>query len=88
MQWNWAGALFFLFLVVAIAGLTYWDAKAVVNRRKGFLPMATTRGDRFFIGIMGSIGLGLLWLALVGNQLLGLLFVVLILGNSCLALRG
>jgi len=88
MQWNWAGTLFFLFLVFSIAGLTYWDAQTSVNRRKGFLPMETTRGDRLFIGIMSSIGILLLWLALVENQWLGLLAVLLILWNALLALRG
>lgn len=88
MQWNWAGSLFFLFLVFSIAGLTYWDARTTVNRRKGFLPLETTRGDRLFIGIMSSIGIMLLWLALVGNQMLGILSVFLILWNSFLAWRG
>lgn len=88
MQWNWAGSLFFMFLFLSIAGLTVWDVLAQGTARKGFLPMATTRGDRLFIGIMISIGFTLLWLALVGNQALWLAAVLLIIINSFLALRG
>ena len=51
MQWNWAGTLFFSILFLSITGLTVWDVFTLENRRKDFLPIATTRGDRFFIGI-------------------------------------
>lgn len=88
MQWNWAGTLFFSFLFLSISGLTIWDVFAPGNRRRGFLPMPTTRGDRLFIGIMGSIGLSLLWLAIIGNQALWLVLIVVVLFNIVLALRG
>ena len=88
MQWNWAGTLFFALLVLSIAGLTIWDLLATKTRRKGFLPIPTTGGDRLFIGIMCSIGLILIWLAVIGNQMLWLSFALLIIWNSSLALRG
>ena len=88
MQWNWAGTLFFSILFLSITGLTVWDVFTLENRRKGFLPIATTRGDRFFIGIIGSMGLTLIWLAFIGNQGLWLALAVVALYNVVLALRG
>jgi len=88
MQWNWAGALFFGVLFGSIAGLTIWDMVSPGTRRKGFLPVATTRGDRFFLGVMGTIGILLLWLALVGNQALWVPLVIAALVNGALATRG
>jgi predicted small integral membrane protein len=88
MQWNWAGTVFIAFLILSITCLTVWDAIAPGVRKKGFLPIATTRGDRLFIGIMSSIGLILIWLALVGNQTLWLAFALLAGFNFLLALRG
>ncbi len=88
MQWNWAGTVFFLFLVLSIAGLTLWDRLTPENRRKGFLPMPTTRGDRLFIGIMGSMGLTLIWLALVGNQSLWVALAILAIYNTVIAIKG
>ena len=32
--------------------------------RRGFLPMATTRGDRLFIGLLGAAYIHLAWLGL------------------------
>jgi predicted small integral membrane protein len=88
MQWNWAGTLFFAFLCLSITGLTIWDVLRPDTGRKGFLPISTTRGDRLFIGIMSSIGLLLIWLALVGNTALAAVFVILLAWNVVLALRG
>ncbi|MCB1123805.1 MAG: hypothetical protein KJT03_19785 [Verrucomicrobiae bacterium] len=88
MQWNWAGALFFIFLCLSIGGVTLWDILRPDTGRKGFLPIATTRGDRLFIGIMSSIGLLMVWLAMVGNQALGVACFVLAIWNLVLALRG
>jgi len=88
MQWNWAGTLFFAFLCLSITALTFWDMKTPGNRKKGFLPIPTTRGDRLFIGIMGSIGFTLLWLVFAGNQGLWLTFIALGIFNLILAFKG
>ena len=88
MQWNWAGTLFFVFILLSITALTVWDILIPENSRKGFLPMVTTRGDRLFIGIITSIGLMLLWLAFAGNQALWVASALLVAWNGVLALRG
>ena len=88
MQWNWAGSTFFILLFLSITGLTVWDAIAPGISKKGLLPISTTRGDRLFVGIMGSIGLTLLWLALIGNQALWLALLLVAIYSAALALRG
>jgi len=85
---NWAGTVFITFLILSITSLTVWGAIVPGVRKKGFLPIPTTRGDRLFIGIMSSIGLILIWLALVGNQTLWLAFALLAAFNFLLAWRG
>lgn len=32
--------------------MTVWEIKSPTLMRKGFLPLATTRGDRLFIGLL------------------------------------
>ena len=66
MYWTWPSIIFFIVLFTAIAGLTVWDVFSPCIKRKGFLPIATTRGDRFFIGIISTIGLCLAWLGIAG----------------------
>ena len=70
MYWTWQSGLAVggVFLCIAVLGV--WDAKNPSIARKGFYPIKTTRGDRFFIGIITSILLFLLWLLIVGNSLL------------------
>lgn len=35
------------------------------EKEGGFLPIPTSRGDRFFLGFMSVTGFGMLWVALV-----------------------
>lgn len=37
-----------------------WELRSPCVERKGFLPIVTTRGDRLFIGLLGSAYLHLL----------------------------
>ena len=37
--------------------------------RKGFLPVATTRGDRLFIGLLAAGYINLMWLGLGGRMM-------------------
>jgi len=36
-----------------------WEVKSPTVMRKGFLPIATTRGDRLFIGLLSAAWLNL-----------------------------
>ena len=50
MAWTLPVAVFFTCIVLMLAGMTVWELRSPTVQRKGFLPMATTRGDRLFIG--------------------------------------
>ena len=58
-------ALFFIAIAVLLFGLTVFELRVPTERRKGFLPIATTRGDRVFISLLGSAFIHLLWLGLL-----------------------
>jgi predicted small integral membrane protein len=47
-----------------LAGMTIWEIKRPTIKRKGFLPIATTRGDRLFIGLLVSAYIHLAWIGL------------------------
>lgn len=54
MVWTPITAVFFIAIATALAGMTVWELVSPTRERKGFLPIATTRGDRFFIGLLTS----------------------------------
>lgn len=63
MQWTTPTALFFVLLALSITGMTFWDIKSPSFKRKGFLPVAFTRGERFFLSFIAFFGVILLSLA-------------------------
>ena len=67
MAWTPQTAAFFALITVALVGMTAWELKRPTRLAKGFLPMATTRGDRFFISLLSAAFIHLAWLAAVGN---------------------
>ena len=64
MAWTLPVAVFFTCIVVMLAGMTVWELRSPTVLRKGFLPMATTRGDRLFIGLLTAAYLNLAFVAL------------------------
>jgi len=88
MRWSWQSAVFFGSIFASIVALTVWDLVSPGVRSKGLLPMATTRGDRLFLGIVLTIGLFLVWLAIVGNQALWGAAVLALICNVALARWG
>ncbi len=54
MVWTTPVAIFFTCIVLMLVGMTLWEIKQPTTVRKGFLPLATTRGDRLFIGLLGA----------------------------------
>ena len=67
MAWTLPVAVFFTCIVLMLAGMTLWEIKSPTVERKGFLPMATTRGDRLFIGLLSAAYINLAFLALSGH---------------------
>jgi predicted small integral membrane protein len=64
MSWTTPSALFFVAIVGAILGMLVWELVSPTRERRGLLPMPTTRGDRFFIGLLASAFVHIAWLAL------------------------
>ncbi len=60
MAWTSPTALFFAGIGVLLLGMSLWQLRSPSLERKGFLPISTTRGDRLFIGLLGSAYLHLL----------------------------
>ncbi|UBM09929.1 DUF2160 domain-containing protein [Cupriavidus metallidurans] len=64
MVWTTPVAVFFAAVVVMLIGMTIWETRTPTLMRKGFLPIATTRGDRLFIGLMCAAWVNLAWVGL------------------------
>lgn len=54
MVWTLPTAIFFSTIAALLGGMTVWEVLSPTVERKGFLPVSTTRGDRFFIGLLTS----------------------------------
>jgi len=64
MAWTLPVAVFFTCIVLMLAGMTVWELRSPTVLRKGLLPMATTRGDRLFIGLLTAAWLNLAFVGL------------------------
>ena len=56
--------MLFAVIIGAIVGLLIWELVSPTVARRGFLPMPTTRGDRFFIGLLATAFIHMAWLGL------------------------
>ena len=64
MAWTMPTALFFITIFLILCAMTVWQIVSPSILRRGFLPISTTRGDRLFIGLLGSAYIHLAWLGL------------------------
>ena len=67
MVWTTPVAVFFCCIALMLVGITVWEIKAPTVLRKGFLPIATTRGDRLFIGLLTAAYINLGFIGLAGK---------------------
>ena len=67
MVWTTPVAVFFCCIALLLIGMTVWEIKAPTVLRKGFLPIATTRGDRLFIGLLTAAYINLGFIGLAGK---------------------
>jgi Predicted small integral membrane protein len=67
MVWTTPVAVFFISIALMLAGMTVWEIKSPTTLRKGFLPIATTRGDRLFIGLLVAAYINLAFVGLAGR---------------------
>ena len=70
MAWTLPVAVFFICIVLMIAGMTVWEIKSPTIIRKGWLPLETTRGDRLFIGLLSAAYVNLAFVA-VSEKMVG-----------------
>ena len=63
MAWTWPTAVFFASVAVGLATMTWLELRWPTVERRGWLPISTTRGDRFFISLLGTAFIHVLWLA-------------------------
>ena len=88
MYWTYPSAIFIGAIFAAIIGLSAWDTVSPGQPRKGFLPIRTTRGDRFFIGVISFLLIHLLWLAIFQTAFLWIASVIAICWFIVLGLKG
>ena len=69
MAWTQPTLIFFIFIGASLIIMTLLELRFPTSLARGFLPMATTRGDRFFISLLSAAFIHLAWLGLVGSQL-------------------
>lgn len=69
MAWTPFTAVFFITIFLMLLGMTTWQMIQPSVTRRGFLPIATTRGDRLFIGLLCSGYIHLAWLGLTEMSL-------------------
>jgi predicted small integral membrane protein len=67
MVWTTPVAVFFSCILLMLVGMTVWEIKSPTLLRKGFLPIATTRGDRLFIGLLTAAYINLAFVGLAGK---------------------
>jgi len=67
MAWTLPVAVFFSCIVLMLIGMTVWEIKSPTTLRKGFLPIATTRGDRLFIGLLSAAYINLMFVGMAGH---------------------
>jgi predicted small integral membrane protein len=67
MAWTTPVAVFFGCIVLMLVAMTVWGIKSPTTLRRGFLPIATTRGDRLFIGLLAAAYLNLAFVGLSGK---------------------
>lgn len=64
MAWTLPTALFFVAIIAILAGMTAWARFQPDNSpRIGILGLATQRGDRLFLSLLGSAFIHLAWTA-------------------------
>jgi len=67
MAWTWETACFFGAIALSLVVLTLLAAYRPEAPRTGILRFPTTRGDRFFVSLIGSAFIFILWIRITGD---------------------
>ncbi len=68
MAWTLPVAVFFSCIVAMLVVMTVWEIRSPTTLRRGWLPIATTRGDRLFISLIMAAVIHLLWIGFAGTD--------------------
>ena len=82
MSWTPVTGIFFAVIAAMLVVMTVWEALSPSPTRRGLLPLATTRGDRLFIGLLTAAYINLASIAFSSAELwiaLAVSIVVLVL---------
>ncbi len=69
MAWTWETGIFFGLIAVALVVLTLLAIFRPQPPRMGILGFPTQRGDRFFVSLIGSAFIFILWMRFDGGAL-------------------
>ena len=69
MAWTWQTAIFFAFIVTMLIILTLLAIYRPETPCVGILRFPTTRGDRFFVTMIGSAFIFIFWMRFGGGAL-------------------
>ncbi|MFL2526721.1 MAG: DUF2160 domain-containing protein [Candidatus Azotimanducaceae bacterium] len=70
MAWTLPTAIFFVSIATGLALFTVLEIIRPTVKRRGFLPISTTRGDRVFISLLGSAFIHIAFLGLSSASIL------------------
>lgn len=76
MAWTLPTAIFCIAIASSVVAMTIWQTISPSMERRGFLPIPTTPGDRFFIGVLTSVYIFLAWVGLTSLSL----WIMLVIG--------
>jgi len=84
MAWTTPTAIFFMSIGAMLVFMAIISIRSPSLARKGALPMATTRGERLYIGLLGLALIFLIWMGLTdatmwGAAGIGLLWMISVL---------
>ncbi|MBM3116222.1 DUF2160 domain-containing protein [Jeongeupia naejangsanensis] len=68
MMWTPEVAAFFGCIALMLVVMTVLEIRWPTIERKGWLPIATTRGDRLFIGLLLAAYVNLAWVGLSAEE--------------------
>ena len=78
MAWTTPTAIFVIAIFAMITLMTVLGIRSPSFARKGFLPIATTRGDRLYIGLIVAAFIHLAWLAATDASLYGAVAIAIV----------
>ena len=86
MAWTLPTTIFFIGIAIGLTAFTVMEViRPTTKEKNGFLPMGTTRGDRFFISLLGSAFIHMIFLGLSPSliaigSIISITWVIIVLG--------